>query len=301
MLFHLSGFAAYDMLKQFRKVAPFTIKQNVLRYWMNRLWHNDPDALMVRRRTERIRSLDLSLGLLTDDEARITALNQYWGGGLACLSEPIAEMDDDRLGLLRHLVPALGAAAVPRDMYEGKQYPYRLATVVDRNAAGLGVWRTVSVVNWSEEPMEASLRLDAQLLGALAKEHAAFHVTEFWSGAKWETVPAGGTIFAGALPPHAALHFKVVPASGDVPILAYTDGHFSMGGTEMTDFQFDGETAKAAVRWPWSVPLTLSFAVPAGTKWTMGEANGVHYKQEGSWLDATIEGPYDGVLSMVLK
>ena len=40
--------------------GPFTIKQNSLRYWWNRLWDNDPDALMVRRRAAPYRFQPLS-------------------------------------------------------------------------------------------------------------------------------------------------------------------------------------------------------------------------------------------------
>ncbi|MDQ1913494.1 alpha-galactosidase [Paenibacillus sp. GD4] len=154
--------------KQGGKVAPFTIKQNVLRYWMNELWHNDPDALMVRRQEHKFRSLDLSLGLLNDEEARTTALNQYWGGGLVCFTEPMAEIDRDRIGLMRHLSPALGSAAVPRDMYESKQYSNRFDVKVDRTEAGLGIWHTASIVNWEDVQSEVDVRLDEQLVGHFA-------------------------------------------------------------------------------------------------------------------------------------
>ena len=39
------------------KALPFTVKQNLLRYYMNQWWNNDPDALMVRRQKEMVRNL----------------------------------------------------------------------------------------------------------------------------------------------------------------------------------------------------------------------------------------------------
>jgi hypothetical protein len=204
--------------KQGGQVAPFTMKQNTLRYWMNELWHNDPDALMVRRQEERFRSLDLSLGKLTDDEARVTALNQYWGGGLVCFPEPMNEIEDDRLGLLRHLIPSLGKAATPRDMYDGVRYPRILGTAMDAREAGLGRWQTVSVVNWSDEPVHATVCVDETLLGSFAMEYEAFHVSEFWSGNMQVDVKSGSTLDVGVLPPHSAVHLKFVPNVAEQPL-----------------------------------------------------------------------------------
>jgi hypothetical protein len=60
-------------------------RQNMLRTWMSRLWHVNPDAMMVRRNEKsefKGSHARLSLGLFTDSEAEVNALNQYIGGGL---------------------------------------------------------------------------------------------------------------------------------------------------------------------------------------------------------------------------
>ena len=66
------------------KAQPFTVKQNMLRYYMNSWWNNDPDALMVRRQKQMTRGLRLTLGLLNEEEVKTTVVNQYLGGGLIC-------------------------------------------------------------------------------------------------------------------------------------------------------------------------------------------------------------------------
>lgn len=118
------------------------IKQNLLRTWMSRLWHVDPDAMMVRRRAEPVGGLThgyLSLGRFTDDEARTIALSQYLGGGMVCLSERFAELDQDRLSLYRHVLPPLGAPAAPLNPFE-PLCPSQLVSRVEPRCHALGPW-----------------------------------------------------------------------------------------------------------------------------------------------------------------
>ena len=63
------------------RTVPFTMKQNILRYFMNHWWDNDPDALMVRRQEKPFRNLRLSYGLLNEEEVKTSVLNQVLGGG----------------------------------------------------------------------------------------------------------------------------------------------------------------------------------------------------------------------------
>ncbi|HZG78650.1 MAG TPA: glycoside hydrolase family 36 protein [Paenibacillus sp.] len=281
--------------KQGGQVAPFTMKQNTLRYWMGRLWHNDPDALMVRRQAHRLRSLDLSLGKLTDDEARVTALNQYWGGGLVCFSEPMNDIDDDRLGLLRHIVPSIGIPAVPRDMYAGVRYPRTMVTEVDGEKAGLSRWHTVSIVNWDDDPAPATIRLEDVLPSGAIAAHESFYVSEFWSGEIRKGVRAGEALHFGVLPPHASLHLKIVPASSVQPVVAYTNGHFSMGAAEITRFDYDGDTLDLHVDWPWEEPLAVVLLAPDGCVWSTAEGGeGVDAELEGNSLRIAVPGRWKG-------
>jgi len=75
------------------------IKQNILRTWMNRLWHVNHDSMRVRRPT------DEGQQRLTDAEVRTLALNQYLGGGMVKLSFVFSELDDYSRSLYRHMIP----------------------------------------------------------------------------------------------------------------------------------------------------------------------------------------------------
>jgi len=243
--------------------GPFTIKQNALRYWMSRLWHNDPDALMVRRRPTPARDERLSLGLLNDDEALSCTLNQYLGGGLVCFTENLAEIDDDRLFLLRHCAPAVGAAAVPCDLLQSPRFPAVFDTPVTPAASGLDPWHTISVVNWHDEPWTFQLTLDGQLLGDFAASGRALLVSAFTAG--WHCIVSSGeTIEVGPVAPHGCEVVKVQVNQPNQPQLVRTDGHFSMGGTELGRWTPSADGVDLQAEWPWPVPLRLWLCPPVG-------------------------------------
>ena len=243
--------------------GPFTIKQNSLRYWMNALWDNDPDALMVRRRTEPYRDQSLSLGLMNDDEALTSTLNQYIGGGLVCTTENLTEIEADRLLLLRHCAPSVGTAAVPRDLLEGGRFPAIFDTRVRPRAAGLPEWHTVGVVNWSRQNRWFPLILNAALIGAMADTAQRFLVCAFRGG--WtQVLQPDDRLNIGPVPPHGCEVVKIQPFQAEQPCLVRTDGHFSMGGTEVTTWNPVSGGVRLTVEWPWPVPLTLFVRPPAG-------------------------------------
>ena len=249
--------------------GPFTIKQNTLRWWMNRLWDNDPDALMVRRREQAARDERLSLGRLDDDEARTCALNQYLGGGLVCFTENLAEIDDDRLLLLRHCVPSVGAAAIPRQLH-GDRFPAVFDTEVTPTAGGLAPWHTISVVNWFGTPRELELPL-AELLPRdwLASGDALLVSAQ---GAGWtRSMTAQDLLRVGPLPAHGCEVVKVQHLDPTLPALLWTDGHFSMGGTEVTAWETAADRLRLRVDWPWPTPLRLCLQPPAGTVFVDGD------------------------------
>ena len=268
--------------------GPFTIKQNTLRFWMNRLWDNDPDALMVRRRPEAYRGEVLSLGRMNDDEALTSALNQYLGGGLVCFTENLAEVDDDRLLLLRHCAPSVGEAAIPRDAC-GRPFPGDLDTLVTPAAPGLTPWHTLSVVNWHSEARSFSLPLDEALLGGFAAEHPAFLASAF-RGQWMRVVRPGEVLEIGPVRAHACEVVKIQPLPSDGPCLVWTDGHFSMGGTEVTAWEPSAGGLRLQVEWPWPAPLTLRVAPDPGRRFADARADGLaEIRLEGpltsQWLD----------------
>ncbi|MDD5603475.1 MAG: alpha-galactosidase [Eubacteriales bacterium] len=241
------------------KAAPFTIKQNLMRYWMNSLWDNNPSAMLVRRQKETVREQNLSLGLFNDEEVKTVALNQYFGGGMVVSTEPFCDISDDRIFLLRHVMPVIKVRTVPRDLFSGGRYP----AVIDCEVTGKNgkVWHTVTVINWSDiDDLDASLVIGRETLGNYASEHNSFIVSEFFSGKTGYGLKSGDVFRAGVIKPHGSAHFKVMPSSG-LPAVVHSDGHFSMGG-EISKLQIAGNCLVFETEWLFSYPVNYIIKLP---------------------------------------
>jgi hypothetical protein len=246
-----------------RPFGPFTIKQNTLRFWMNRLWQNDPDAAMIRRRSEAYRGERLSIGTMNDTEAETTVLNQYLAGGIVCFTENLPEIDEDRLSLYRRCVPTIGSAAVPRDLRDGHRFPAVFDTEVTPQTAGLATWHTVSVVNWHGVPRSFRIHLREVLPDPYLASADRFLLSAYLH--RWHRVlPPGGEITIEDVPPHGCEVIKVQPYCPERPHLLRTDGHFSMGGVEIDAWAVDGERLSIQGNWPWPCPLELAVLLPGG-------------------------------------
>jgi len=105
------------------KTLPFTMKQNLLRYYMNYWWYNDPDSFIVRRNKIAYKGLRFSLGLLTDNEVITSSINQILGGGLFSMTEPLNKIDDDRLKLIYSILPIKKVNIKIIDIMNCPRYP----------------------------------------------------------------------------------------------------------------------------------------------------------------------------------
>lgn len=270
-----------DPIRKGGKAAPFTIKQNVLRYWMNYWWDNDPDALMVRRQSEPIRNLHLSYGLLTDEEVKTVALNQYFGGGLVCSTEPMAQIDKDRLYVLRHVMPVVKTKTIPRDIFSGSRYP----SVIDVEIEEKG-WHTVCIINWDDEAdIECSVVLNEKLVGDFAKEHGSFIVSEFYSGKIIKNVKYGDQISLGIIKSHGSILFKIVPQNM-LPAIVHSTAHYSMGG-EVTRLAIINNRLEFEINYPFDFDVTYKVKLPVGRSVTKLPENTTMH---GEYIEFALKG-----------
>lgn len=240
------------------------LQQNFLRAWMNRFWHTDADAMMVRyqpRPLKRTFGGRHTIGLFTLDEARTMAANQYVGGGMLCASEPMATITPDRLALYRHVLPALKAPGYPLDAFRNTP-PTRMLNRVRPWCASLAPWITVTVFNWRNEPVEDPLHLDGTILGHLGAKRCL--ATEFFTGHCAGVVTAGAVLGGGMpIPPHGCRMWRLAPWDGKTAVLAGTDRHFSGGGVEIRDWSADKTRARCRIESPWPGTVQLRIAFPA--------------------------------------
>jgi len=237
-------------------------KQNILRTWMSRLWHVDPDAMMVRRREEVYRETlhgFLSLGKFSDEEAKTIAVNQYIGGGMVCLCEKFSELDEDRKSLYCHVIPSINAPGIPLDPFE-KICPSHILTRVIPDCPSLTPWVTVSVINWLDESHNLSVTLDDVVTQSIAGNQ--YLVSEFFSQKVLGTFTKNDVIDLGNCEPHTSQILRITPWDGQTPVLAGTDLHFSGGGVEIEKWQTQGNKIEGQIKTQWHYPVTITVAVP---------------------------------------
>jgi alpha-galactosidase len=117
------------------------------RNWQNgRLWLNDPDTVMLA-------------GKQPDNELLVRATTIIASGGLILSGDDLANLPDERLAILRKLLPPSGSAARFDDD------TFTVGTIEQPDG------RYIAMFNWSEEPANRSVRLPSRC-----------RVVDFWTG-----------------------------------------------------------------------------------------------------------------------
>jgi hypothetical protein len=239
-------------------------KQNILRTWMSRLWHVDPDAMMVRRNEVREftnLSPDLSLGLFTDNEARVNALNQYIGGGLVSFTENYLTLGEDRLELYKHVIPSVNSSSFPLDWYD-LIIPSMTVTQIDPVCRDLENWNTLAVINWTDQKKPFAFQMDDQVLKSLKGDQ--FLLFEFFSQEVMGIYKKNNKIGLTEMEPHSGILLKIIPWDGTKPVLAGTDLHFSMGGVEIREWNYDAGSVEGLLDTEWHYPINITAVFPDG-------------------------------------
>jgi len=241
------------------------LQQNFLRAWMNRFWHTDADAMMVRdqpRPLKRSFGGRHTIGLFTLDEARTMAANQYVGGGMLCGSEPMNTLTPERLALYRHVIPALQAPGFPLDAFDNTP-PTRMLNRVSPWCPELDPWITVTLFNWSKEAAEMPFRIDPSITEHLPADR--YLATEFFTGECAGLVSPGALLGEGMMiPPHGCRIWRLAPWDGKRPVLAGTARHFSGGGVEIRGWTAEKKRVTCRLDSPWPGSVRVQVAFPRG-------------------------------------
>lgn len=239
------------------------IKQNLMRTWMNRLWHTDADAMMVRRRDVPINDTvrgRLSLGRFTDEEARSITANQYVGGGILCATECFNDIEADRLALYRHVVPTLHSPGIPLDPFS-RRCPSQMLNRIQPRCEALGPWVTVTVFNWTDEPSEPQVVLCDQVVMGLGGQR--YVVYEIFEQRVIGVVDRGDAVVLPSVPAHGCRVLRIAPWHGTQAVLAGTDLHLSGGGVEVSAWRATADAVEGTIETRWSYPVRVTVAFPS--------------------------------------
>ncbi len=223
-----SGIGIFDMMRISADVSPdwepsvFTVKkpfhdepnmpcarnaiQNIITrapmdpHW----WVNDPDCLLVRAES------NLSLA-----EVQSLASAISLSGGAILISDDMSKLGEDRLMIAQSLLPVLPPNPQIPDLFE-KSMPSKIRQVMQTPA---GERQVIALFNWSDEPQDLALDLEAFGMGG-----KPWLMRELWTG-EWAEVETNYVF--NAVPAHGVRLMTLSPLQ-DIAYLG-SDLHVSQG------------------------------------------------------------------------
>ncbi len=155
-----------------------------------RWWINDPDCLLVRPDSR-----------LTLDEVHTLASVVAMSGGSLFISDDLTGLPDERLEIVRCLLPLIGQRPYVIDWFD-QPTPTRLQIDLQGSC---GRWHLLGLFNWSDAPADIPLSFDKFYLDVKQE----YWVREFWSGETFRIGPNGHT-WPG-VPAHGCVLLAVRP------------------------------------------------------------------------------------------
>ena len=245
--------------------AVIQLKQNLLRSYVNRFYHSDPDATQIRIRKGRFSEQETkcvgvfqSEGHYTDDEARTICTHQYLCGGLITISERFPELQDERLALLRHISPAVTGPARILD-FDTPVCPTLFLTEVKPACRELGVYWTLAIGNWEDQPVTRAVTL-GEMTGftGWTGRHAVFefHTQQFLG------VFGLQDAIQVEIPAHGVRVLRIMPWTGRAPVVLGTDLHITGGAAEMAELSVGDDVVRGRIETPWHYPVVITVGFP---------------------------------------
>ena len=243
----------------------------------NRVWHNDPDCLLVR-------------GPLTLDQARA------WGswiavtGQLNMVSEWLPGLPAERLDIVKRTMPNHGLCGRPVDLFESA-IPRVWRLKDERRAVRRDV---VALFNWDAEKA-APIRVDLKKLGLPPSKSGQYVGFDFW--ANEFVAPFQGEL-ACELRPSSCRVLAIRPVE-DHPVLVSTSRHITQGMVDVEDESWNpGKRCLSGIsRVVGGDPYELRIYAPSGTSkavaaGTKGERTSeTTIQQEGSCARIQLRSP----------
>jgi alpha-galactosidase len=182
-----------------------------------RLWLNDPDCVLLRTAGPRLSGERMSGSKLSESESRTLTASIALSGGLALVSDELAELPPERLAWLRRMLPSLSRAPDTGPARTG--VPEELVTRFDDGCA------LYLRANLGEEPVRVELDLAALGFPGSIRVWDVF--------AEREIARANGRLDLGLLEPHASRLLRLVPDPADERArLVGSTLHFAAGSLE---------------------------------------------------------------------
>jgi alpha-galactosidase len=211
--------------------AKHALRNVVTRAFLHRrLWLNDPDCVLVRRRGQ-----DSEL-VLNEMRTLVTLIGL--SGGMVLESDNLPSIRRGRLKYLKQILPPYGETARPLDLFEN-ELPSLFALSVERD---FGNWLVVAVTNWADRTVSTALDLTR-----LGLDGGPYHAYNYWRRRYLGQVQARQDKLVLRQQPHETtlLLFKAV---SDRPELLTSTFHVTQGGGEVKSVQWRANSGEGSKR-----------------------------------------------------
>jgi len=185
-----------------------------------RLWLNDPDCVLIRRRD------DFSELVLNEMRTLVSAIGL--SGGMVLSSDNFATLRPGRLKYLRQVLPPSGDSATPVDLFE-RELPELLVLPVVRE---WGRWWVAAALNWEDRTRRTTIELTDLGLDP----EAPYHVYNYWRRRYLGVTRTRLTIPRHQPHETVILLFKPV---GQRPELLTSTFHVTQGAVEVADVRWE--------------------------------------------------------------
>ncbi|MFX0098398.1 MAG: glycoside hydrolase family 36 protein [Candidatus Hodarchaeota archaeon] len=264
-----------DVGARWEQILPCAEMGTRLYFLHNRVWHNDPDCLMLREP-------------LTLDEARAWGSWIVISGQLNIVSEWLAWLPEERTDIFKRTIPNIGLCGRPVDLFQRK-----LASIwvlKDPRDENPGI--ILGVFNWegTEEEREVSL-LDC---GLEAKDDQPLVAFEFWSNKMLAPFTGGLKI---NVKKHACKILSIKPVL-ERPQVISTSRHLLQGIVDLLEEKWESDTlfgkSKVVANDPYEIRIhcpgwNLESFTLVGLK---DDSNITHRSiKEGDLVRITVESP----------
>ena len=132
-----------------------------------RWWINDPDCLLLRPATKLTKTEVMTI-------ASVIALT----GGSLIISDHVPGLPQDRLELLKSLLPVIGKRPYVLDWFDSST-PQRIQIDLD---GPIGPWHLLGIFNWQDEKQDKIFRASDYYLEGSEE----MYVREFWTGRTYQ-------------------------------------------------------------------------------------------------------------------
>lgn len=240
----------------------YAMRNTVVRAFMHsRLWQNDPDCVLVRRRDD-----ESSLVL---NEMRTMVSLMGLSGGAIFSSDNLPSIRKGRLKYLRQVLPPSGQAAAALDLFEN-ELPGMFVLPVKTD---WGEWTVAGLINWEDRTRQTEV--DMAELGLDSGRE--YHVYNYWQQ-RYLGI-ARGHIKVARHQPHETRVLLFKPVSNQCELLA-TTFHITQGLVEVK--RVDRKTSEDGKSEAVCVELEkqgrqqgeVLFALPEGRRAVSARVNG---------------------------